>query len=921
MGDNMKHIKPHFKIVLVLTGILLLAAAGLQSALAQRGPEPASTASPIHPTFALLDAEGGNVLETGNAVSTMKTCGQCHDAEFISRHAFHSDLGLAEYKPNSGSLSSSSGLFGEWDPLTYRFLSQKGDSRLDLGTPEWLMLNGGRVIGGGPATTSRAGTPLTSLSPSTNNPESAVLENGKPVAWNWSESGGMEMDCFLCHLAQPNNAARLAAIQRGEFNWANTATLINTGIVERSSLGTNGYHYVPEAFEANGELKSDFIAIQDPTNANCSTCHGVVHTDPKQPLILAGCSLDNVQTATTGQVISSQKISDSGMNLADKASLDRPWDIHAERGLKCTDCHYSINNPSYYQENAKNRPDHLVFDPRRLDIGDYLKQPDHNFARGQSAQYNVAPQLKGTMRRCDSCHDAQKAHADWLPYIDTHMRAVACETCHIPQTYAPAIQSYDWTVIDLNGNPAKACRGAAGDAGSIQSLITGFEPAVLDRKNTDGSLLLAPYNLITTYYWVYDDVNGKRPVRLADLETVFLENGSYRADVVSAFDADQNGILEQGELRIDTDAKAQFVAGKLTALGLKNPRIEGLVKPYSLNHDVADGEHAIRDCAACHNKDSRLVKDVKLADYAPNGVTPEFSSDNNVISSGTIYKNADGALYYKAVPASDGLYIFGNSRVGWVDWFGAAFFVAVLLGVGGHGTLRFLSARRLPKIQKKTERVYIYQSYERFWHWLQTIGILILLFTGLIIHRPDLFGAFAFRYMVTIHNVLAALLAINAVLSLFYHLTTGEIRQFIPRPYGFFDDAIEQVRYYLIGIFKGEGHPFAKTPQSKMNPLQQVTYFGILNVLLPLQGLTGILMWSVQKWPQIANALGGLPLLAPLHTLIAWLFAAFILGHVYLTTTGATPLEAVRGMVTGYEEVEVHNPGESHTRKKAAKKN
>jgi hypothetical protein len=26
--------------------------------------------------------------------------------------------------------------------------------------------------------------------------------------------------------------------------------------------------------------------------------------------------------------------------------------------------------------------------------------------------------------------------------------------------------------------------------------------------------------------------------------------------------------------------------------------------------------------------------------------------------------------------------------------------------------------------------------------------------------------------------------------------------------------------------------------------------------------------------------------------------------HVYLTTTGATPLEALRGMVTGYEEVE-----------------
>jgi thiosulfate reductase cytochrome b subunit len=89
-----------------------------------------------------------------------------------------------------------------------------------------------------------------------------------------------------------------------------------------------------------------------------------------------------------------------------------------------------------------------------------------------------------------------------------------------------------------------------------------------------------------------------------------------------------------------------------------------------------------------------------------------------------------------------------------------------------------------------------------------------------------------------------------------------------------------------------------------MNPIQKLTYFGILNVLLPLQIVTGAAMWGVQKWPEIAGALGGLPLLAPMHSLLAWLFGSFIVGHVYLTTTGATPLEGIRAMVTGYEEVE-----------------
>jgi thiosulfate reductase cytochrome b subunit len=53
-------------------------------------------------------------------------------------------------------------------------------------------------------------------------------------------------------------------------------------------------------------------------------------------------------------------------------------------------------------------------------------------------------------------------------------------------------------------------------------------------------------------------------------------------------------------------------------------------------------------------------------------------------------------------------------------------------------------------------------------------------------------------------------------------------------------------------------------------------------------------------------------MLAPFHALLAWLFAAFIVGHVYLTTTGATPLEGIRAMVTGFEEVEAHDPAAGH---------
>jgi len=898
--------------ILIIAGLLIVSlAVGIGTVLAQPEPVPAQAASPLHPTFALLDKNSENVLVSGTAVSTMQTCGQCHDTDFIQSHAFHSDLGLSDYQ-NTIEFNASTGTFGKWDPLTYRYLSQTGDERLDLSTAEWLEVNGARVVGGGPATTSREGKPLETA---TGYEASILNKNGNTEAWDWDASGTMEMNCFLCHLETPNNEARTDFIQNGQFGDANTATLLGLGVVEYNG---SSWTWNIEAFDTDtNELKSDFVKIQDPTNANCAACHGEVHTDTTQPLSTTACDLNNPQTATTGQVVSSQKISASGMNLSNKDELNRSWDIHAERQLQCTDCHYALNNPSHAFETQGDNPEHLKYDPRTLEIGEYLERPDHNFARGESAQFNVAPELKGTMRRCESCHDANKGHADWLPYVDTHMAVVACETCHIPQMYAPAIQSYDWTVLTTGNQPLKTCRGVEGDPNQVTSLVTGYEPVLLNRNNIDGDQLLAPYNLITTYFWAYEDANGnQRPVRLMDLVAVYFENGSYATDIVSTFDTNSDGTLNNDELVIDSSAKEDLVKNKLAALGLGNPHIEGLTQPYSINHNVTRGDNAVNDCKTCHNDKSRITQSIVLSYQAPYGTIPVFDKNNNVNATGKIVvSERSGIVYYNPVPANDKMYVFGSSRVSWIDWLGSLMFSGALLGVLGHGTMRYFSSRKQPKGPARTERVYMYESYRRFWHWLQTASIVILLFTGLIIHRPDIFGVFSFRGVVTVHNVLAVILVINAGLSLFYHLATDRIREFIPHPYGFFDDAILQAKYYMTGIFKHERHPFEKVPNSRMNPIQKATYFGILNVLLPLQIITGALMWGVQRWPDIANWFGGLPLLAPFHSLIAWTFATFILGHVYMTTTGATPLEAMRAMVTGYEEVEVHEHHENVEKK------
>ena len=334
------------RTLLITLGLLLAVTAflGIRSALAKPEPAPVEQTQPLHPTFALLDVTGENVLTSGQAVSPMQTCGQCHDTEFIQSHAFHSDLGLSDYAENGG-YNSSTGSFGKWNPLTYRFLSQQGDERTDLTTAEWLKLYGNRVVGGGPATTSRDGKSLESLPADSKNIETLILkEDGQTEPWDWKTSGTMEMNCFLCHLDNPDVTSRDAFIKAGEFGKADTATLIGPGIT-RFDNSTGTWTWTTEAFEENGELKSDAIKIQDPTNENCAACHGEVHTGG-EPLTLQAGDLEYPQTATTGQVISAQKMSESGVNLSGKNDLDRSWDIHAERQLQCTDCHYALNNPS-----------------------------------------------------------------------------------------------------------------------------------------------------------------------------------------------------------------------------------------------------------------------------------------------------------------------------------------------------------------------------------------------------------------------------------------------------------------------------------------------------------------------------------------------------------------------------------------------
>ncbi len=216
-------------------------------------------------------------------------------------------------------------------------------------------------------------------------------------------AAGAELNCFVCHLAEPDNAARLAELAAGRAAGRPRPRLAGTGLVQRNGTAGSG---TPRQLLPTARVSSAAAQAGRRRAAPTAACAMASSTTATAPLALS-YSLRNWSTETTGQVYSPQRISDSALNLQEKDALTRPWDIHAERMLGCSDCHYAPNNPSYRREPDATKPEHLRYDPRKLTLGQYLKRPGHDFAKGDSAQGLAAAASDGSMRRCADCHDAQ----------------------------------------------------------------------------------------------------------------------------------------------------------------------------------------------------------------------------------------------------------------------------------------------------------------------------------------------------------------------------------------------------------------------------------------------------------------------------------------------------------------------------------
>ncbi len=211
------------------------------------------------------------------------------------------------------------------------------------------------------------------------------------------------------------------------------------------------------------------------------------------------------------------------------------------------------------------------------------------------------------------------------------------------------------------------------------------------------------------------------------------------------------------------------------------------------------------------------------------------------------------------------------------------------------------------------KKIYLYTRFERFWHWIQAILIIMLIITGFEIHGT--YSLFGFERAVELHNLFGLTWLVLFAFSVFWLFTTGEWRQYIPTT----RKLIDVVLFYLIGIFQGKPHPVRRSVDAKHNPLQRLAYLGLASLLLPIQMVLGLLNYTYNDWPEWGlDGYLDLGFIAAAHTVLAFLILAFLVFHMYIITTGHTISTHLRAMITGWEEV--HETAEIEDWEVAAKK-
>lgn len=187
------------------------------------------------------------------------------------------------------------------------------------------------------------------------------------------------------------------------------------------------------------------------------------------------------------------------------------------------------------------------------------------------------------------------------------------------------------------------------------------------------------------------------------------------------------------------------------------------------------------------------------------------------------------------------------------------------------------------------KRIYVWQVPIRLFHWINAICVFILFSTGLYIGDPivGVQGEAAVKFFMGNirywHFVIAMVFTANMLFRIYWIFVGNQYSKMRFWQRDFWQNFVGTLKYYA---FINKKHPF-RIGHNSLAQLFYLVFVGIIGIIMIVTGMAmrageapqGILSWFF-GW--VIPAMGGEYNVRILHHLLAWGFAFFLIGHLYM---------------------------------------
>jgi thiosulfate reductase cytochrome b subunit len=195
----------------------------------------------------------------------------------------------------------------------------------------------------------------------------------------------------------------------------------------------------------------------------------------------------------------------------------------------------------------------------------------------------------------------------------------------------------------------------------------------------------------------------------------------------------------------------------------------------------------------------------------------------------------------------------------------------------------------------------------RIWHWVNALTVLLLLATGIHFRVAGIASLRPHNPFFALHKWAGITMTASWFFWLLYGLASGHLSRHYAICKRDLTGIFRQMKFYLVSIFRGEKNPFQPSPEEKFNPLQKLAYGSVMGILAPAMVLTGLLFVDAFFIRDQLLSWSAVKVIDALHVTGLYLFALFLVIHVYMATLGPTALTHIKAIIVGYEEE--HEPG------------